>query len=135
MEKMQITAGAKSKHGEEHQREVGSGTREGHPAGAARMAAFPYWVVRRARPSDHASAGKEEAQKRENHHSKRRAPDVGNRIKAALAAESRGGVSPQLSDKRVGSFVAGGGKEKDHVGNEPDHQHFGGKSVHDCFRF
>ena len=93
------------------------------------MATLPEWVVRCAGPADH-SAGEEETEERNDDHAERRPANVGNRIEGDLSAEGGGGVSAQLGDERVCSFVARSGEKENHVGDETGHEHCWGEIRH-----
>ena len=73
------TPDADGQSGNDHEREVGGGAREGHPGRTVRMTAFPERIVGSAGPTDHA-AGEKIAKDWDNDHAKGRPADMRYRI-------------------------------------------------------
>lgn len=128
--------GAASTKGEgtdEHESKVGSGAGESHPRGTLGIAALPEGIEGGAGEADHAAVQNEKTEERENDHAVGRTANVRDRVEGDLSAESGGGIATTLGDKGVGGFVTGGGKKKDHVGDETEDEEgwsqFGHKSV------
>ncbi len=107
MKPVKEAAGTQRSGGDKHESEVGGGTGKSHPGGAAGMAAFPEGVERSAGPADHAAGGE-----------------------GGLATEGGGVVSTEFGSEGVGGFMAGGGKKKDHVGDEAEKKFFGREIIH-----
>ena len=93
------------------------------------MAAFPEGVERSAGPADHAAGG-EEDKKRDDDHAHGRTGDVRDGVEGGLATEGGGVVSTEFGSEGVGGFMAGGGKKKDHVGDEAEKKFFGREIIH-----
>lgn len=113
---------------DQHERVVGCGTSERHPAGEFGMATLPCGVERRARPPNHAVID-EEGNDGNHDHAPRFPLDVRHGIERDLIG---GGVVPtKFCGKRVRRFVARGGKKKSDEPNKADSEKIRRKAWHE----
>jgi hypothetical protein len=110
--------------GKNDEREIGSGSGEGHPGGTARVAALPVGIVGSAGPTDH-PVGHEVGQDGDGDEADGFAANVGQGIEGNLAAFEGGWVATDFGHKSVGAFVTGGGKQEDYVPHDAEDEEVG----------
>jgi hypothetical protein len=134
IDQMHGASHAKSEDPDQHEKKVGGGACERHPARAPGMPAFPVGIVRSAGKADHTAGEQEKTDQGKNHHAVGRAANVRNGIETHLTAKGSRIIATEFGNKGVRGFMASGRKKKNHIRDETESEHLGREVGHKQIR-